>query len=110
MSDATDLFRNRLRQLVKLKQRLAGLGSHVPWLTLEASAFSLQGRPASIAKKVNGECLLRPVYHYAVSPPHTARYPRALLRVLTALSYLQNACSEIDEAVVEWWSETPTWL
>jgi IS5 family transposase len=109
MSDAADFFRCRLDQMIDLRHPLAVLASRLPWQELEANVAAMLARRVRAGKKIEGEDLFGPLNQSVVSAPSAAGRTRVPLRILISLLYLKHAFNESDEAVVERWSETPTW-
>ena len=104
-----DFFRNRLDQMIDLRHPLAVLAQRMPWQEIEASLSLRWAREVKAGKKVQDLDLFGPVSGVSGGGISNAGRPRLPTRLMVALLYLKHAFNESDEALIERWSETPTW-
>lgn len=104
-----DLFRSRIDHMIDLRHPLAVLASHMPWQQIEASVAHLFSRKARSGQAMPDLDLFGETPAAPVARISNAGRPRAPLRTMIALLYLEHAFNESDEGVVQRWGETPTW-
>ena len=104
-----DFFRSRLDQMIDLRRPLAVLASRMPWQEIEASLAHRFAREVKAGKKIDDVDLFGATSVLSGAGVSNAGRPRLPLRLMISLLYLKHAFDESDEALVQRWSETPTW-
>ena len=109
MTDTADFFRSRLDQMIDLRHPLSVLACRMPWQEVEASVAHLFAKKVRAGRQVEDIDLFGSTAAVVGAGVAKAGRPRLPLRLMISLLYLKHAFNESDEAVVERWSETPTW-
>jgi IS5 family transposase len=106
---ADDFSRVQLDGMVDTSHLLAVLARKTPWTEIETALIPAFAHKERKGRSVEAADMFGPTLSVAgvgVSPAGQSRLP---IRLMVSLLYLKHAFNQIDESVVERWSENVVW-
>jgi transposase, IS5 family len=104
-----DLFRQRLVEMIDLRDPLAVLASRLAWAQIEASLAPFFARRVRDGRVIEQDDLFGSSLQVVAGGVAAAGRPRLPMRLMASLLYLKHAYKLGDEELVERWAENVLW-